>query len=120
MSYWGNPYLLSPRGLLAYDSGHGPGENENGVALFTTSKKLIGAYVDGIAHINVSPELSVKISKEDVESHVLGMIMVQQFSLHAGIKQFGDEATESVSKELQQIHNMGTYEPVDPDKMITA
>ena len=96
-----NPYLLSLRGLLAYDSGHGPRESANGVALFTTSKKLIGTYVDRIAHINVSPELSAKISKEDVESHVLGIIMVPQFSLRAGIKQFGDKATESISKGLQ-------------------
>ncbi len=65
----------------------------------------------------MTPEVSAKISKEDVEAHVLGIIMVQQFSLRAGIKQFGDKATESVSKELQQIHDMGTYDPVDPDKM---
>ena len=70
------------------------------MALCTTSKKFISAYVDGIAHINVSPELSAKISKEDVESHVLGIIMVQQFSLCAGINKFGDKATKSVSKEL--------------------
>ncbi len=75
--YQGNPYLLSPRGLLAYDSGNGTGESVNEIALFTTSKKLIGAYVEGIAQINVSPEILVKISKEDVESHVLGIIMVQ-------------------------------------------
>ncbi len=75
-SYRGNPYLLSPRGLLAYDSGHGPGERENGVALFTTSKKLIGAYVDRIAHIKVSPELLAKVSKEDIDAYILGIIMV--------------------------------------------
>ncbi len=46
--------------------------------------------------------------------------MVQQFSLRTGIKQFGDEATELISKELQQIHDMGTYEPIDPDKMTVA
>ncbi len=66
MSYRGNPYLLSPRGLLAYNTEHGLGEHANGGALFMTSNKLIGAYVDGIAHINVSPELLEKISKEDV------------------------------------------------------
>ena len=106
--------------MLPYGLGHGPGESANGVALFTTSKKLIGAHVYWIAHINVSPELLAKISKEDVESHVLGIIMVQQFSLRAGINKFGDKATELVSKELQQIHDMGTYEPVDLDKMTAA
>ncbi len=99
---------------------YGPGKHENGVALFTTLKKLIGAYVEGIAHINVTPKVSAKISKDDVEAHVLGIIMVQQFSLRAGIKQFGDKATKSISKELQQIHDMGNYEPMDSDKMTTA
>ena len=83
-----------------YDSGHGPGESENGVALFTTSKKLIGVYVDGIAYISLSPWVLAKISQEDVQAHILGVVMVQQFSLCAGIKKFGDKATTSVSKEL--------------------
>ena len=89
----------------------------NGVALFTTSKEIIGGYVNGIAHINVSRKASAKMSQVDVEAHILGVIMVQQFSLRAGINKFGDKATASVSKELQQIHDMGTYEPMDPDKM---
>ncbi len=46
--------------------------------------------------------------------------MVQQFSLHTGIKKFGNKATVSVSKELQQIHDMGTYEPLDTDEMTVA
>ena len=43
--------------------------------------------------------------------------MAQQFSLHAGLKKFGDEAKILVTKELTQIHDMGTYTPMDPDKM---
>ncbi len=101
LSYQKNPYLLSPRGLLAYDLGRGPGENANGVALLNTSEKLINMYVDRIAHINVSPKLLAKISKEDIDLHILGVIMMQQFSLHVGIKKFGDKATKFVSKELQ-------------------
>ena len=61
-----------------------------------------------------------KISQEDIGAHVLGGIMVQQFSLRAGIKKFGDKATVAISKELQQIHDMGTYVPVDPDKMTVS
>ncbi len=43
--------------------------------------------------------------------------MAQQFSLHAGLKKFGNKAKELVTKELTQIHDMGTYTSMDPDKM---
>ncbi len=42
--------------------------------------------------------------------------MAQHFSLHVGLKKFGDEAKKSVTKELTQIHNMGTYTPMVPDE----
>ena len=47
--------------MLSYDLDHGPGKSKNGVALFTTSKKLVDADVDRIAHINVTSEVSAKI-----------------------------------------------------------
>ncbi len=72
----------------------------NGVALFTTSKMLIGVCVDSIVHINVPPEALAKITQEEAEAHILGLIMVQRFNLCTGIKKFGDTATASVSKEL--------------------
>ncbi len=56
------------------------------------------AYVDVVAHINVTPEISVKISQEEVEAHTLGVIMVQEFSLPTGIKKIGDKSTKSISK----------------------
>ena len=59
----------------------------------------------------------MEMSTDDLRDHILGVIMVQQFSLRAGINKFGDKATTSVSKELQKIHDMGTYKPVNPDKM---
>jgi hypothetical protein len=44
--------------------------------------------------------------------HMLGVIMAQQYNIQKGIKLFGDEGRKSVSKELQQLHDMHTYEPV--------
>ena len=85
--------------------------------LFSNLQVLASKYVDGITHINVTPGVAQKISKEDVNAHVLGVIMAQQFSLHVGLKKFGDKAKKLVTKELTQIHDMGTYTPMDPDKM---
>ena len=50
--------------------------------------------------------------KDHVIMHVLGMILVQQYSIQKGIKLFGDKGKASVSKELQQIHDMNVYTPV--------
>ena len=46
--------------------------------------------------------------------------MVQQFSLKAGLSRFGDRTKASVTKELQQHHNMKVYQPMDPNKMTQA
>ncbi len=43
--------------------------------------------------------------------------MVQQFSLHAGFEKLGDKAKKLVTKALTQIHDMGTYTPMDSEKM---
>ena len=55
--------------------------------------------------------------EEQMAEHILGVVMVQQFSLKAGMAKFGDRATTAVTKELTQLHDMKTYVPMDPDKM---
>ncbi len=117
LTYRGNPCCLSSTGSLTYDLGDENPKTQEGVVLFSNSQDLASKYVDGIVHINVTTEGARKISKEDVNAHVLGVIMAQQFSLHSGLKKFGDKAKKSVTKELTQIHDMGTYTPIDPYKM---
>ncbi len=41
----------------------------------------------------MTPEASAKMSQEEVEAHILGAVIVQQFTLRAGMKKFGDKAT---------------------------
>ena len=65
----------------------------------------------------MTPEASQKVSKEAVEAHVLGLIMAQQFSLHVGLNKSGDKANVLLMKELTQLHDMGTYVPMNPDEM---
>ena len=43
---------------------------------------------------------------------MLGVILVQQYNLEKGMELFGDRDKETTTKELQQIHDFGTYIPV--------
>ena len=45
--------------------------------------------------------------------HLLGVILVQHYNLKKGIELFGDRAEAATTKELQSIHDFGTYEPQD-------
>ena len=47
----------------------------------------------------------------------MGVIIASDFSLNMGIELFGKRAEETTTKELQAIHNMGTYEPQDASKL---
>ena len=59
-----------------------------------------------------------EITKEEVNYHVLGVIMSHQFSLNVGLKKFGDEGKVAATKVLKQLHNRVTYVPMDASKMI--
>ena len=39
--------------------------------------------------------------------------MIQQYNLRKGLELFGDKAELETVKELSQIHEMGTYVPLD-------
>jgi hypothetical protein len=51
------------------------------------------------------------IPVEDREEFALGVIL-QQYSIGAGIKKFGKRAKHRVTKELTQIHNMEVTQPI--------
>ena len=53
----------------------------------------------------------------EVDEHIPGVILLQQFNLKKGLKMFGDKAMESTMSELKQVHDMGTYVPLDASKM---
>ena len=52
-----------------------------------------------------------KMTEEEIESHLIGVVLVQQYNLNQGIKLFGARAEETVEKELRQINNLETYIP---------
>ena len=41
-----------------------------------------------------------------------------QPNLKQGIKLYDKQGEEATQKELQQLHNMETFEPVDPEMLI--
>ncbi len=52
------------------------------------------------------------MTKEEVNNHMLGVIMAHQFSLKVGLKKFGKPCKEAVTKELKQLHDMVNYTPM--------
>ena len=43
--------------------------------------------------------------------------MLQSFSIKAGLNRYGEAGKKAVNKDLQQLHDMDTYEPMNPDKL---
>ncbi len=64
--------------------------------------------MEGVAHINLSPDVVHEMTQEEVNCHVLGVIMAQQLNLRAGIKKFGKEGEVTIKKEFTQLHDMAT------------
>ena len=71
--------------------------------------------VDGKIHMNI-PEEEPCMNEGDSLLHVLGVAMIQSFSIKSGLNRYGEAGKKAVNKELQQLHDMDTYEPMDPDK----
>ena len=77
--------------------------------------------LEGTIHINVEDAESMyAMDDEDAMMHVLGVVMIQQFSLNKGLKRFGKQGEEAATKELTQIHDMDTFFPVDPSTLSRA
>ena len=70
-----------------------------------------------MTHINVTEGDSLEMTQEEINSHIVGVAMIQQFSLKAGLKHFGKKDKEAVTSELMQMHDMQTYKHIDPETM---
>ena len=51
------------------------------------------------------------MSEEEIEAHIMGVVLIDHFKLKKGINIFGDRANTELIKELQKIHDTNTYEP---------
>ena len=85
----------------------------------TIKNKRYDTVTEGVVNFNMDEQHLRPFTEEDAILHVIGVIMVQQYSLKAGLKHFGKEGEKSVMKELKQHHDYKTYVPLDP-KTVTA
>ena len=52
-----------------------------------------------------------KLSSEEINSHILGVILANQYNLKKGKELFGDRCDKAVMDELSEIYGLETYEP---------
>ena len=71
--------------------------------------------VDGTIHMNITEE-EPGMTEGYLLLRVLGVAMLQSFSIKAVLNRYGDAGKKAFNKYLQQLHDMYTYEPMDPDK----
>ena len=74
-------------------------------------------YKMGVINLNMDTPVQVQTSDEgwrdddSLMEHLSGVILVQQCNLKKGLELFGDRAEVATTKELQHIHDFGTYVP---------
>ena len=61
---------------------------------------------------NVNNDHYTVMTEEQLDAHIVRVIIAQQHGLNKGIQLFGDKANVAVHKELKQIHELETYEPM--------
>ena len=72
--------------------------------------------VDGTIHMNITEE-EPGMTEGYLLLRVLGVAMLQSFSLKSGLNLYGEAGEKAVNKVLQQLHDMDTYKPMDPNKL---
>ena len=53
------------------------------------------------------------MTEEEINTHIIGVVLVEQYNMKKGLELFGDRGEKEVTKELQKIHDMNTYKPMD-------
>ena len=53
------------------------------------------------------------MSEEEIEAHIIGVLLIENFNMKKGVDVFGDVAETTVMKELHMIHYMNTYKRMD-------
>ena len=67
----------------------------------------------GVINLQVSwIPLPLAITEEQLESHLVGVVMAQQYSTKKVKELFADKADAAVMRELNQVNNFETYLPI--------
>ena len=54
---------------------------------------------------------------DEVEEHLLGVVLAHQFLLKKGLKLFGEMAENATKVEIQQCVDMDCYQPLDEKRV---
>ena len=110
LSYRGQRYHLK-QGVASFNLGGNSRVQQNNL-------ECPQQYADGVLHLNLEQGNEVEpVEKCDRDEHIVGIIMAHQYSLKKGLELFGEKAEDATLKELQQIHDMATYTPMDPKEL---
>ena len=67
----------------------------------------------GVVNLELGPERPPpSFTEAQLDEHIVGVVFSQQNSLKKGRGVFGEKADTAITKELQQIHDLETYDPV--------
>ena len=94
------------------------GTNHLNVDQWNKRDKATGRYCKvGTMHINLQDPASFTYDGSANLEEIIGVAMAQHFRVRAGLKSFGDRGEKYVRKELAQMNNMYTYDPVGPKNL---
>ena len=65
-----------------------------------------GGTINGTIHVNVHDKSDYMMTDAERNLHILGVALIQTFSLKKGLKRFGDRGKEATVKELTPQHDM--------------
>ena len=66
----------------------------------------------GVINLELGPEgPTPSFTEAQLDEHIVGVVFSQQHSLKQGREIFGEKADTAITKELQQIHDIETYDP---------
>ena len=80
----------------------------------------------GVINLNMNTPVQIEtpdegwLDDDSLREHLLGVILVQQYNLKKGLELFVDRAKEATTKELQQLHDFGTYIPQEAKSLSRA
>ena len=73
----------------------------------------------GVINVNFAEntENPPAMTKEEINAHIMGVVLVEHLNMKKVLELFGGRGEKAITKELQKIHDMNTYEPMDVSKL---
>ena len=63
--------------------------------------------------INMTDNKLEPMNEDERMEHIIGVVLMQQYNLGKGLNKFGNKGKIAVTKELQQMHDMGAFTLMD-------